>query len=133
MEDAMDGVARADLPEIVAPLSFIVPMAEKPYSYNYTPPPGVAVRNTTAIDHAVTVHDARPVNSALSLDHQGFVLLHHQTAAADLYDEAIIASVYYRECERLMREATGAKRVVAFDHIVRNAAKAAAPGSGVKM
>ena len=32
-----------------------------------------------------------------------------------------------------MREATGAKRVVAFDHIVRNEARAAIKGSGVKM
>ena len=32
-----------------------------------------------------------------------------------------------------MQEATGARRVVAFDHIVRNAAKAAVKGSGVKM
>ena len=41
MEDAMDGVTRADLRGVVAPLNFMVPMAEKPYSYNYDPPPGV--------------------------------------------------------------------------------------------
>ena len=44
----------------------------------------------------------------LSLDREGFVLLHHQTAATDLYDEEMITSVYYPECERLMHEATGA-------------------------
>jgi hypothetical protein len=133
MEDAMDGVTRVDLQGVVAPLNFMVPMAEKPYSYNYDPPPGVLARNGQLIEHNVTIHDARPVNDALSLDREGFVLLRRQTAAADLYDEAIITSVYYPECERLMKEATGATRVVAFDHIVRNSAKAAIKGSGVKM
>jgi hypothetical protein len=129
MEDAMDGMMHADLPAVVAPLNFMEPMAEKPFSYNYDPPPGQPPRNGKQIEHKVTLHDARPVNGALSLDREGFVLLHHQTAATDLYDETIITSVYYPECERLMREATGARRVIVFDHIVRNAAKAAAKGS----
>jgi hypothetical protein len=129
----MDGMTRADLQGVVAPLNFMEPMAEKPYSYNYDPPPGVPTRNGQSIEHKVTVRDARPVNDALSLDREGFVLLRHQTAATDLYDEATITSVYYPECERLMQEATGARRVVVFDHIVRNAAKAAVKGSGIKM
>ena len=37
----MDGLAAADLKGIIAPLNFTQPMAEKPYSYNYEPPPGV--------------------------------------------------------------------------------------------
>jgi hypothetical protein len=129
----MDGLAQAKLQGVVAPLNFTAPMSEKPYSYNYDPPPGVPVRNTENIEHTITVHDARAVGDALSLDREGFVLLHHKTAAVDLYDEDIIAKIYYPECERLMQEATGAKKVVAFDHIVRNAAKAAITGSGVKM
>ena len=110
---------------VVAPLNFIEPMAEKPYSYNYEPPPGVPARNTREETHTVKVLDARPVNDRLSLDREGFVLVRHPTAAADLYDEEQIAKVYYPECERLIKEATGTKRVVAFDHIVRNAARMA--------
>jgi hypothetical protein len=128
----MDGLVQANLKDVVAPLNFLLPMDEKPYSYNYEPPPGTKLRNTESIEHQVTVHDARAIEDRLSLDHEGFVLLHHKTAATDLYDEDIIKSVYYPECERLMREATGAKRVVVFDHIVRNAAKSG-PGSVVKM
>ena len=64
----MDGMMRADLQAVVAPLNFMEPMAEKPFSYNYDPPPGMPVRNGTMIEHRVTVHDARPVNDALSLD-----------------------------------------------------------------
>src|SRR5438445_13783990 len=124
-EGLMDGLAVADLKGVLAPLNFTQPMAEKPYSYNYEPPPGVPVRNTREETHQVKILDARAVQDRLSLDHQGFLLLRHPTAAADLYDEAEIARVSYPECERLVQEATGATRVVAFDHIVRNAALSA--------
>lgn len=126
----MDGMAVVDgkganAQGVVAPLNFIEPMKEKPYSYNYEPPPGVPARNTREETHTVTVHDARPLNDRLSLDREGFVLVRHPTEAADLYDEEQIKNVYYPECERLIKEHTGAKRVVAFDHIVRNAARMA--------
>jgi hypothetical protein len=64
----------------------------------------------------------------LSLDKEGFVLLHQPTAVTNFYDEEQIKTVYYPECECLMQSATGAARVVAFDHIVRNAAMAAIKG-----
>ena len=127
----MDGLASADLKGVVAPLNFLEPMAEKPVNYNYPPPAGVPARTGRPQTHSVLVHNARPVADALSLDKEGFVLLRRKTAASDLYDEDEIRRVYYPECERLIREATGAVRVVAFDHIVRNAAKSGA-GSSVK-
>ena len=36
----MDGLAATDLNTVMAPLNFLVPMAEKPVAYNYEPPPG---------------------------------------------------------------------------------------------
>jgi hypothetical protein len=121
----MDGLAIADLKGVVAPLNFIQPMAEKPYSYNYEPPPGVPARNTIEETHTVTVLDGRAVNDKLSLEREGFVLLRRPTAAKDLYDEAEITRVYYPECAQLIQQYTGAKRVHVFDHIVRNAARMA--------
>jgi hypothetical protein len=121
----MDGMTVADAKGVVAPLNFIEPMAEKPYSYNYEPPPGVPPRNTREETHTVTVFDARQLANRLSLDREGFVLLRHPTAATDLYDEEQIKNVYYPECARLIKEHTGAARVVVFDHIVRNAARMA--------
>jgi hypothetical protein len=126
----MDGLATTQLKSIKAPINFTAPMTEKLYSYNYDPGPGITLRNTENEEHPIIVHDARGLD--LSLDREGFALVHHQTAASDLYDEKIITEVYYPECERLMRDAIGAKKVVAFDHIVRNSAKAG-PGSLVKM
>ncbi|HEX3537831.1 MAG TPA: CmcJ/NvfI family oxidoreductase [Stellaceae bacterium] len=129
----MDGLVGADLKGVVASLTFLEPMAEKPFSYNYEPPAGTPLRNGRPEAHEITVRDARPIAGSLSLDRQGFVLIRQPTAAKNLYDEAEIASVYYPECERIMQEATGAGRVVAFDHIIRNEAKAAIKGSGVKL
>jgi hypothetical protein len=85
-------------------------MAEKPYSYNYEPPPGVPVRNTREETHEIKILDARAVNDRLSLDREGFVLVRHPTVAKDLYDDAEIARVYYPECARSIKEFTGAAR-----------------------
>jgi hypothetical protein len=125
--DGMTGVdARgANAKGVVAPINFIEPMKEKPYSYNYEPPPGVSPRNTREETHTVTIFDARPLNDRLSLDREGFILVLHPTEATDLYHEEQIRKVYYPECERLIQQVTGAKRAVAFDHIVRNAARMA--------
>lgn len=127
----MDGVANVEAQGITAPINFIQPMAEKPYSYNYEPPPGVPPRNTKEETHEVTIFDGRAVADKLSLEREGFVLLRRPTAAADLYDEAEITGIYYPECARLIREYTGARRVHVFDHIVRNAARMG-KGSPVK-
>jgi hypothetical protein len=127
----MDGLTVTELQSIVAPINFIEPMAEKPYSYNYEPPPGVPPRNTHEETHTVRIYDARAVNDRLSLDREGFVLLRRPTAARDLYDEKEITSVYYPECARLIKEYTGARQVHVFDHIVRNAARMG-KGSQVK-
>src|SRR6516164_253800 len=128
----MEGVTDADLRSILAPLNFLVPMAEKPIAYNYEPPPGVPTRTGTSEEHRVAIRDARPLIGKLSQDREGFVLLHHQSAVQNFYDEDEIARVYYPECERVIKEATGATRVVAFDHIVRNAA-VSAKGNAVKL
>ena len=128
----MDGSAVADLKSVVAPLNFLVPMAEKPVAYNYEPPPGVPARTGEGETHRVAIRDARSLIGELSLDREGFVLLHHQTAVRNFYDEDEFTSVYYPECERVIREATGAARVVAFDHIVRNAAMSA-KGNTIKI
>jgi hypothetical protein len=128
----MDGLAVADLKTIVAPLNFLVPMAEKPVAYNYEPPSGVPVRTGESEEHRVVIRDARPLSGQLSLDREGFVLLQHESAVENFYDEDEINRVYYPECERVVKEATGATRVVAFDHIVRNAGMAA-KGNAIKI
>jgi hypothetical protein len=128
----MDGITTAALDSVVAPLNFLVPMAEKPVAYNYEPPAGVPQRTGHSVEYQVAIRNARPLIGQLSLDKEGFELLHHETAVTNFYDEEQIKSIYYPECERVMKEATGAVRVVAFDHIVRNAG-VSAKGNDIKI
>ena len=113
----MDGAA-GDLRGVVAPLNFLVPMAERPVAYNYEPPPGVPARTGRGETHTVAVRDARAV--AVSLDREGFRLDRRPTAIRNFYDDDEVTRVYYPECERFIKETMGASRVVAFDHITRN-------------
>jgi hypothetical protein len=125
----MDG-AVGGLQGITAPLTFSKPMAEKPVAYNYEPPPGVRARTGEPETHQVRISDARAV--AVSLDREGFLLERRPTATCNFYDEDEVARIYYPECERLVKAAMGASRVVAFDHITRNPVMAAQKGSGIK-
>jgi len=51
------------------------------------------------------------------------VLTRHDSKVVNFYDETEVREVYYPEVERLLKEVTGAVKVVIFDHIVRNAAQ----------
>lgn len=117
------GAARAstriELPFVETTLNYLAPMDEKPFAYNYAPPPGTAVTNRRNAHERVQVHDGWPIADRLSLDREGFALVRSGSAVSNFYDEDEIRRVYYPECERLLRDATGAARAVVFDHIVR--------------
>lgn len=115
-----------------APLNYLGEMAEKPYSYNYTPPPGVARSNRRVAPRIVPVHDARTIAGRLSLDREGFAVVNQRSAVKDFYDDNEVRAVYYPECERLLKQATGAAQVVVFDHIVRCATRSRAGEKGIK-
>ena len=70
------------------------------------------------------IHDARPMADSLSLDVEGFLLKRCPTAMTNFYDPVQVQSVYYPEVEQLLKEVTGAAKVVAFEHDVRCAPKA---------
>lgn len=116
----MDTVAVEALDRIEASFNYLVPMAEKPVAYTYEPPPGIPQRNAQYAPHRLAVRDGRRFAAGLSLDREGFLLAAHETAVTDFYDDAEVVRVYYPEVERLMRETTGAEKVVIFDHTVRS-------------
>src|SRR5262249_7893501 len=106
------------LPHVDGVLNYLRPTAEKPRTYGFVPPPDVA-QEPAVEPHAVAIHDLRPVAAQLSLDREGFALLTHRSAVADFADEEQVRRIYYPEAERLVADATGAARVVIFDHTVR--------------
>ena len=107
------------LPWVEAELNYLEPTTGRPRTYTYDPPPGVPRTTTVNAPHSVQIADARPILSELSLDEEGFGLVHHRSAVRDFYDDAEVERVYYREAEQLLKELTGADRVHVFDHTVR--------------
>jgi hypothetical protein len=67
----------------------------------------------------VSIYDGRAILGQLSLEKRGFILTHHETAVCDFYDAEEVRSIYYPEVERLLKDLTGAAKVLAFEHDVR--------------
>ena len=105
---------------VSAALNYLVPMAERPVSYNYPPPPGVPWRTGQYVAQTVPIVDARSIQEKLSLDGQGFLLTHHETAIRNFYDAREVEQHYHAEVEALVKRVTGASRVVVFDTTIRS-------------
>ncbi|MEH2278107.1 MAG: CmcJ/NvfI family oxidoreductase [Nostoc sp.] len=110
-----------DLPSVEANLSYLIPMAEKPINYTYEPPAGIPRTNATYQTHKLPIYNARSISENISLDKEGFAFTGHNTNLRNFYDEDEVRRVYYPEAEQLLKEVTGATKVVIFDHTLRNA------------
>jgi hypothetical protein len=104
---------------VEAILNYIVRSSEKPVVYAYEPPPGIPPITGQSEPHSVQISNAR-LEPNLSLDRQGFQLITHETAVHDFYDPVQVERIYYPEVELLLKQATGAEKVVIFDYQIRN-------------
>ncbi|TAK05999.1 methyltransferase [bacterium] len=100
-------------------LNYLVDTGEKPVSYSAAPGATPVQHTGRYEERAVTIHNGRRGADRLSLDREGFIFINHDTRVADFYDEDEVRSVYYPEMERLVKELTGASRVLVFDHTLR--------------
>jgi hypothetical protein len=66
------------------------------------------------------VRNGRLLADRISLEREGFVLVEHKTNVADFFDPEQLKSVYYPEVEQLIKNNSGASRVVIFDHTLRS-------------
>ena len=105
--------------QVNAPLNYLVRTGDRPYSYQYEPPPGVPLRHGQYVAQTVSVRDGRSIVDTLSLDRNGFELRGHASGFTDFRDDDAVRAAYYPEIEQLVKDATGATRVVVFDHNVR--------------
>ena len=104
---------------VVAELTYTVKTDERPILYKYDVDIEKETHTRQHAQKSVRVHDGRAIARDLSLDDQGFVLTRHDSAVGDFFDDAEVEAVYYPEIERLVKEATGAAKVVIFDHTTR--------------
>lgn len=115
----MDGERFSSLTGVRAALNYLVPNGERPFSYQYDPPPGRPLRSGTYQSQVVTIANGR-LQPEAELDVEGFAFVNAPTAIGDFYAEGALPAAYYPEVERVVAKATGASLVVAFDHNIRN-------------
>jgi hypothetical protein len=120
----------AALSFVTADLNYLTPSRDRPRTYTFEPPSGEPRSNIVPEPHSVAIHDLRPISETVSLDREGFALIRHRSAVQDFYDEDQVKNVYYPEAEHLIKVATGADRVLVFDHTVRKRVEGVADRSG---
>ena len=106
--------------EITADLSYTIDTGVKPVNETFGPG-NIHRRVSGSFEHKpVRIRDGRPRAKEFALDRNGFAFVEHRTAVRDFFDAKELASVYYAELERLVRQVSGASRVVVFDHTLRS-------------
>lgn len=115
----MDQVSQIAHPLFVeAPLTFVAP-GSKPVSVPSEPGQGKPHNYEGEHEqHRVTIENVRDRVDDFSLDREGFQLVLHHTAV-DFYDETARTTTYEQEIEQLLKQVTGARRVIVFDHTLR--------------
>lgn len=110
------------LPAVEAMVNYSVDTGEKPASYGGISSAEADKKRTGKYqEHKMPIYDGRAVAARLSLEREGFIFVRHATRVKDFYDEVEVRSVYYPEIEQLVKETSGANRVLVFDHTLRSA------------
>jgi hypothetical protein len=109
-------------PAIEALLNYLINTGDKPASYGgVSSAEAEQKRKGKYQEYKMAVHDGRAIVDRLSLEREGFIFVKHETKVRNFFDEAEVRSVYYPETEQLVKENSGAKRVLVFDHTLRSA------------
>jgi len=105
---------------VTAEIPYTLETGEKLVNETYGPNNIRRHRTGTQDPRPMTVMNGRLHAREFSLERHGFVFVEHKTAVSDFFDRQQLESVYYPEVERLIKAASGAKRVVLFDHTLRS-------------
>lgn len=128
----MQSVDMSKLGFVVAPLGYLGGSDARPAYRIYPPASGRGSEGPPIEHHEVRVYDCRAVIDQLDLDGQGFVVRSQVSASKDFFDGDHVRAHYYPEIEAVVKEATGAIAVLAFDHNVRSVEGAARGQAGVR-
>ena len=107
------------LPFVKAELNYLAPIAGKPRTYAFDPPPGEPKSTALPEPHVLPIFDGRLIAKNFSLDREGFALVRHPTVVRNFYDDEEVRRVYYPAAEAFLKATLKADRVVIFDHTVR--------------
>jgi hypothetical protein len=90
-----------------------------PEVYFYEPAPGTKIRDPGDDPHEMSVSDGWSRASNFSLDREGFSLRELRSPFERWDDDEAIRNEFYGHVVAFVKEQTGAKRVVVFDHTIR--------------
>jgi hypothetical protein len=105
--------------DLEAELNYLAAGIERPRTYTYSPPDDTPRSTVVSEPHRVDIRDARAAAVGATLDREGFALIRHRSAVRNFWDENEIRTRFYPEVEAAITAATGADRVVIFDHTLR--------------
>jgi hypothetical protein len=117
MNNAADADERDDV--VHAQVEFLRPTEGRAFSYGYEPAVHEPRPTALFVPHPVDIHNARKEQPLLSLNQHGATLVNHRSGVRDFYDDSRLIQVYYPEAAAVIQAATGAGRVLVFDHNVR--------------
>jgi hypothetical protein len=103
---------------VTAPIPYTLETGETLVNETFGPNNIRRRRNGTIDMHSMAIEDGR--SASLTLERNGFVLVDHKTAVRNFFDAEELKAVYYPEVEALIKQRSGAKRVVIFDHTLRS-------------
>lgn len=107
---------------VTAPLNYLRNVGRRPVNYAYEPSAGTPVYGGEVEPHEVLIRNARLLGGQEqpSLDRTGFQFIAVPTAVRDFHDADAVRKTYYTEAERILKAATGAEKIVIFDHTLRD-------------
>ncbi|MCZ6892817.1 MAG: CmcJ/NvfI family oxidoreductase [Gammaproteobacteria bacterium] len=128
----MPEVDVAALDHVETTLNYLDYTGERPAYYLYETEQGQVPPRPGADRQTVSVFDLRAIMDTVSLDENGFAAVRHSSSTSDFYNNGVIRTDYYPESEAIVKARTGAIRVHAFDHNVRNKPLSEQDGSGIR-
>jgi len=108
--------------DVSTTLYYFTPPADgsKPFSeINTDPVTGKRNSNWEREEHEKVVTNLRGKEGRMTLDGNGFQYVQHESKFNDFDNDEKIKQEYYAESEKLIKDVTGASKVVFFDHTIR--------------
>ena len=107
-------------PAITADIAYTLDTGEKLVNETFGPNNIHRRRMGTLDPRPMQIENGRLHAGGFTLDHNGFKLVEHRTAVRNFFDKPRIETDYYPEVEQLVKQHTGASRVVVFDYTLRS-------------
>ena len=111
--------ASIETPAISAQITYTVDTGAKLINETFGPGNIDRLNTGTYEERPMRIADARAA-ADLSLETSGFMLVTQRTAVRDFLDPAHVSGTYYPEVIDLVKQQSGAQRVVVFDHTLRS-------------